>query len=276
MQIIRRLSISCLLIGTLLMTTVSLASANPFYQNEAEGEGIFQQKCVGCHTLGGGKLVGPDLLGVTERREPGWLRSFISAPDQVLTSGDPLALQLLQENNNVKMPNLGLTAAEVEALLVFLKNPGATTGPVDIPTGGKPDAGERLFTGETGLANGGTGCIACHSVAGVGTLGGGNLGPDLTQVLTRYGGEAGLASALASLPFPTMGPVFADHPLSIADQADLLAFFNQTSQRSQAAADITPWFWGAGIAGALALFGLMLISWPRQRISISDRLRKKA
>jgi cytochrome c2 len=36
----------------------------------SEGETAFQQKgCVGCHTVGGGKLTGPDLQGVTDRRE---------------------------------------------------------------------------------------------------------------------------------------------------------------------------------------------------------------
>ncbi len=47
------------------------------YQPAEEGETIFQAQCAACHTIGGGPLVGPDLLGVTERRENDWLIRWI-------------------------------------------------------------------------------------------------------------------------------------------------------------------------------------------------------
>ena len=44
------------------------------YVGSAEkGEEIFQGNCAGCHTIGKGTLVGPDLSGVTLRREENWL-----------------------------------------------------------------------------------------------------------------------------------------------------------------------------------------------------------
>jgi len=35
---------------------------------------LFGQKCTSCHTIGEGNKIGPDLLGVDQRRELPWLR----------------------------------------------------------------------------------------------------------------------------------------------------------------------------------------------------------
>ena len=43
------------------------------------GEQIFQATCFACHTIGGGRLVGPDLAGVHERLSQEWLESFVKS-----------------------------------------------------------------------------------------------------------------------------------------------------------------------------------------------------
>ncbi len=86
------------------------------------GEEIFQGKCTACHTIGKGKLVGPDLAGVTSRREESWLTRQIKEPDRLIAEKDPIALQLLQESNNVPMVPLGLSDAEVAAVIEYLKS----------------------------------------------------------------------------------------------------------------------------------------------------------
>jgi mono/diheme cytochrome c family protein len=260
-----------------IFSIAPLAQARSLAQSTQDGQAIFQQKCAACHTIGGGKLVGPDLQGVTQRRDLAWIKKFISAPDQVLSSGDPLAQQLLAESNNVPMPNLGLTPADVDALVAYLENPGDTAGLASAPALPVGDAlqGERLFNGAASLANGGTSCIACHSVAGMAALGGGTLGPDLTQVFTRYG-AAGLQGALSGLPFPTMQGSFANRPLTPQEQADLYAYFEKANQAAAPALPMTTWFLVISAIGAVVLFALMLIFWPRQRQSLSDALRQKA
>ena len=55
----------------------------------------FRQNCASCHTIGGGRLTGPDLKNVWERQDEEWLRSFILNPQAKLDSGDAYALQLL-------------------------------------------------------------------------------------------------------------------------------------------------------------------------------------
>ncbi|MDI6696695.1 MAG: c-type cytochrome [Anaerolineales bacterium] len=277
--VLRRWSI-WLLAAILLAAPVYLVQATSLQQSSSEGQAIFAQKCQACHTIGGGRLVGPDLQGVTQRRDLSWLKEFISAPDQMLASGDPIATQLLAEYNNVPMPNLALSPAEVEALIAYLENPaagGAGNAPPSAAPAGPGDAarGQALFNGQIRLQNGGASCIACHSVAGLPTLGGGSLGPDLTQVVQRYGGEAGTASVLTSLPFPTMQGFFATRPLTPQEQADLLAYFIWAGAQPAPQQTTSPaaWFWAVGIGGALALFAGMALFWPRQRRSISEQLR---
>ena len=92
-----------------------------------EGQRLFVEKCTACHTIGKGKLVGPDLLGVTTRREDSWLRRQIKTPDRMIAEKDPIVMELLKESNNVPMVPLGLTDAQVEAVIAYLKSTGQQT-----------------------------------------------------------------------------------------------------------------------------------------------------
>ena len=84
------------------------------------GEGLFSSRaCVGCHSIGKGKRVGPDLAGVTATRDLGWLRRWLKDPTAMLAS-DSLAKALLKQNNNVPMPMLRLADDEVEALIHYI------------------------------------------------------------------------------------------------------------------------------------------------------------
>ena len=96
------------------------------------GQQIFQSLCAACHTIGKGKLVGPDLAGVSSRREEGWLKRQIKEPDRLLAENDPIAMQLLQESNNVPMVPLGLSDADVVAVIAYLKS---TEQQADVTTG---------------------------------------------------------------------------------------------------------------------------------------------
>lgn len=85
-----------------------------------KGKGLFSARgCVGCHTVGKGKLAGPDLAGVTERREAEWLKKWLKSPDELLAT-DPIAQEMLKEYKGAKMPNMKLKDDEVEALMHFM------------------------------------------------------------------------------------------------------------------------------------------------------------
>lgn len=88
--------------------------------SEIGGE-IFQDNCSGCHTIGKGNSVGPDLSGVTIRREENWLIRQIKDPDGLVEEKDPIALQLLKEFN-MPMVALGLSDEEIKEIILYLKN----------------------------------------------------------------------------------------------------------------------------------------------------------
>ena len=284
-EFLRTAFLGILVLAALAVPVVDV-DATPADQGGTSGETLFQTKCAACHTIGKGKLVGPDLKDVTTRRDAQWLKRFISDPNALFAAGDPAAQQLLSENNNVKMPNLGLTDAEVDALITYLKRASAATGSAATPApqataaAGNPASGRRIFTGEARLGNGGPACIACHTVQSAGGLGGGALGPDLTHVAQRYPGP-GLSSVLGNIAFPTMVGPFTNRPLTPKEQADLVAFFAQADREEApvsavTAGAITANTWrllGIGFAGAVALFSLLAAFWSGQRQSISARLR---
>lgn len=96
----------------------------PVKQGKAQeaGQEIFQSLCSACHTIGKGKLVGPDLAGVTSRREEDWLKRQIMDPDGLIAEKDPIAMQLLQESGDMPMASLGLSDEEAVAVIAFLKS----------------------------------------------------------------------------------------------------------------------------------------------------------
>jgi mono/diheme cytochrome c family protein len=93
-----------------------------YVEAQEAGQQIFDSLCTACHTIGGGKLIGPDLAGVTSRREESWLIRQIKEPDRLLAENDPIATQLLQEANNIPMVPLGLSDADVIAVIAYMKS----------------------------------------------------------------------------------------------------------------------------------------------------------
>ncbi|MAF96872.1 MAG: hypothetical protein CMM60_14135 [Rhodospirillaceae bacterium] len=104
-----------------LMAVIWLA---PIKHGQAaeNGQEIFLDNCAACHTIGKGKLVGPDLAGVTSRREAGWLKRQINDPEGLIAEKDPIAMQLLKEADNVPMPGPELSDADVVAVIAYLKS----------------------------------------------------------------------------------------------------------------------------------------------------------
>ena len=86
--------------------------------------------------------------------------------------------------------------------------------------------GRKLFMGYAHFENEGPPCMGCHNIGENGLLGGGALGPDLTNV-SKERSYAEMASILSNFGFtssPVMEPIYNKHPLTNKEQADLIAF----------------------------------------------------
>ncbi|HLN52976.1 MAG TPA: cytochrome c3 family protein [Lentimicrobium sp.] len=145
-----------------------------------EGKDLFQKNCTVCHTIGQGKLVGPDLQGVTKRREHAWLLKFIKNSQAVIQSGDPVAVQLFQEHSKAIMPSFTqFSDEEITSILDYIdkwepEKVEALTVDVNKKTGFSHEEylrGERLFYGLIPHSNGlSFNCSDCHNTVTSDTL----------------------------------------------------------------------------------------------------------
>ncbi len=138
---------------------------------------------------------------------------------------------------------------------------------------GSPSVGKSLFTGAVRFKNGGPQCAACHSVTGLSFPGGGAMGPDLTKVYSKLGPD-GLNSALETLYFPAMTPLFAHRPLTAQERRDLAAFFQGAA--GQQAATATPAVGGIAVAGVFVLIGATGLAGRRRLRSVRKALLGRA
>jgi len=85
-----------------------------------KGQYTFAYHCAACHTIGHGDRIGPDLDGVTTRRDRDWLHRFIMAPDKMNAEADPIAATLRAKYQQVRMPNLDLSDEDAFAIVDYL------------------------------------------------------------------------------------------------------------------------------------------------------------
>lgn len=110
---------------------------------------VFDSMCGACHTVGKGDTVGPDLQGVTARRDRAWLFRYIQAPQRLRAANDPISKRLFAQYK-VRMPDLGLADGDVDAVIKYLEersvaadDPKATNSAASMKVGvksGSPEA----------------------------------------------------------------------------------------------------------------------------------------
>ena len=108
---------SCILLLTVLFSFTFQVSA------QSDGAAIFKANCTACHMIGGGRLVGPDLQGITEKRTKDWLKKWINSSSELIASGDADAIAIFEEYNKVAMTNFYFSDEDSEALYAYLENP---------------------------------------------------------------------------------------------------------------------------------------------------------
>lgn len=95
---------------------------------EEIGEPLFKSACGVCHTIGAGRLVGPDLSGVLHRRSEEWLHKFIKSSQTVINSGDTDAIALFNEYSKISMPDAPITDHQIGEVLSYIKAVSLSAG----------------------------------------------------------------------------------------------------------------------------------------------------
>lgn len=237
-------SVTIVILLTLILVPCKLAGSQG---NAAAGQSLFISQCSICH--------GADASG----RTPMAKSLGVTIPDyrskQVQTLTDQEIRKVITEGKGSMPPVGNLSDSDITNLIAFIRS-----FPIEQPEepveAGSPQRGEQFFTGRLSFRNGGPSCSTCHRVSGLPFPSGGTLGPDLTRTYSKLGSD-GLDTALHTLFFPAMAPLYDRHPLTVSEQADLKAFFKEANSRPTTS-DLTP------IAAAIALIGfavLVFLTW---------------
>jgi mono/diheme cytochrome c family protein len=241
---------------------------------EDRGAAMFRSACAACHTIGGGRLVGPDLQGLHERRSELWIIAFVQRSQQVIASGDPVATALFKEYQEIVMPDQPFSDDEVREILAYIRRtkafgaaPAAATAAVEVTgsTEEQVQLGRELFQGTTRLANGGPSCTSCHDVTDAAITGGGVLARELTTVVSRLGAP-GVRAMIANPPFPVMQRAYRDHPLIEAEVTALVQFLGLVGaeQALHQPRGFGPRLFAAGVGGSVLLLLLYSLVWRRR------------
>ncbi|HEY9869182.1 MAG TPA: c-type cytochrome [Candidatus Obscuribacterales bacterium] len=216
----------------------------------------FTQKCAGCHTVGRGNMVGPDLVEVVE-----WKTDALTA--------------------NVKRMEKftgALPDQVVKSLVDFLKDPKAAARikaeeqrSVAAQLTSEPSSaemGKKLFLGSERFKAGGMACIACHQVEGHG----GTMGADLTDAHARLG-EAALISACEEPSYPVMKAIYKDHKITKQEAMHVTKFLAsiKDSKARQPDPPVAP----LGAIGAAVFLGGLMLFYRNRNTGVRSRLHRR-
>jgi len=256
-----------------------------------DGAKLFEA-CADCHTIGGGKLTGPDLKGITKKRSNAWLLPFIQSSSKVINSGDADAKALFKEWENTEMPDNPLSDEQVNQLLAYID--GGKTEAVDVDpqkaaakhridsvlkANSSTDIleGKDLFYGNMRFENGGASCASCHNATFYKVGYGGSLAKDLTKAHSRLGGFAGTKGIIKSAPFPSMKETYKDNPVT-EDEAVFLQLFLKSTDAQNPVQPVANKMWFFNYALLLSLFIALIITliwFKRKKLSVNHAILKR-
>lgn len=95
------------------------ATAVPTDPDAVLGKQNFDTKCLACHSIGDGDRIGPDILGVTGRRDEQWIARFLREPEAMLET-DPVAMAMM-EQYQIPMPNQNLSEQEIRQYIAYFR-----------------------------------------------------------------------------------------------------------------------------------------------------------
>lgn len=227
-----KLRCSGILLAGLIFSSSSITAQD-------RGEDLFNQTCVACHTIGGGRIVGPDLANVHTRRDESWILTFVKSPQSFANSGNAAAAALLAEFNGLVMPDQTLSDDDIRAVIGFIARTSPADGsivaemveevnPEDLAAE-QIQLGQDLFVGRIRFENGASACSSCHSVDTGMVMTGGSLAKNLTDAVPRLT-RNGVDAMMANPPFPAMRSAFIGKALTDTERAAVVDFLQASAQ----------------------------------------------
>ncbi len=179
----------------------------------------FVRDCSSCHTIGGGKLKGPDLIQAVTWNRDDLGKAIKKMEKEVGELPDPVIsalIDLMKDGNRLQRLN-DEEQRQIQARRALLAPPDAAKG-------------YKLFWGTEAFVNRGLPCASCHKAGGIG----GMLGPDLTSVYEKMG-EVALISGTEKAAYKVMEPHYRTKPVTAQEAVHLAAYFKQLSLTQPAA-----------------------------------------
>jgi len=257
-----------------------------------DGEQLFQQ-CKACHSIGQGKMLGPDLLDVSSRRDAEWLKSFIKSSQTMVKNGDAEAQAILEEFNNLVMIDYNLPDADIEAIIKYIDSFSTSDSEVmsaedsltaiknaeylaSVDTDENRENGRALFYGERKFKNGGAACISCHHVNTTESMQGGLLAADLTKSFSRNGGFAGIKGILEFPPYPAMKDAYQHAAFTEDESVKLQVFLMHVDEEDMISDSSISKLMKQGIIGVVILLIIISVVWfKRKKRSVNYQIIKR-
>jgi len=200
---------------------------------------VYMLKCMGCHTIGGGALSGPDL-----KASAGYPRqTVVDAIVRMEKNVGPMAPEEVQQLTDFLLDPAAADRLKAQQQKAALKE-AASLEPASA------EKGRALFFGHKGFEAGGIGCAACHQAGGRG----GNLAASLEDSYTRLG-EPSLLATTQNPGFPVMRAIYADKPVSRQEAVHIAKYLEEVSESPSPPASVPLHL--AGFAGTVLVMGLL-------------------
>jgi len=248
-----------------------------------DGPGLFKQHCAACHTIGQGRLVGPDLINIQNERDNAWLVSFIKSSGSMIASGDEQANKIFKEYGMIRMPDPDVSEAQINDILDYIVLASSDTSmqkqapQVDILMGTTDEnieRGRKYFSGELRLSSCGASCLSCHTIKDDKMSHGGTLAKDLTATY-KLMGSAGITAILRNPPFPAMAESYRLHTLTEEEVIDLTAYLKTANEQSiyqhPAQFDLSFTYLGLLVA-VLFLSAIYILYMKRKRLAVNHEI----
>lgn len=219
---------------------------------------LYAQKCIGCHTIGGGALSGPDLKPTS-----GWPRPDLrAAVVRMEVRVGPMTEEEVEALTDFLLDRDAARRLEEQRERTAMRH-AAQLEPASIETG------RELFHGMSTFHNGGISCSACHQAGGWG----GNVASSLEDAYSRIG-DAPLMSTIESPGFPVMRAIYTPEPVTKQEAVHIVAYLKHVGEHPQTPAVIPLEL--IGIIGTTAFMALMAPLYRNRQRGTRARLVARA